>query len=152
MKYRFLLDLNLVYHAVRGVDKYDNPDTSCAELLLLIGQNCHKVVFNEYLVGEYLKRLDELFQARAAALQPIDFVKQLLSKAEKFIQEAGDLPPILTEVQIPQEGVEIVKSALVSRPIIVTADEGLCAALNNSDNLGLQAKTPEAALILAREV
>jgi len=152
VKHRFLLDLNIVYHAVRGVDKHDNPDATCAELLLLIGQNCHKIVVNEYLFGEYLKRLRELFPTKAPALPPIYFLQQLLFKAEKFIQETGELPAIPPGVDLPREDVEIVRSALVSRPVIVAADDGLCNAVNEGRVLGLQAKTPKMALDLAREI
>lgn len=152
MKHRFLLDLNIIYHAIRGVDKHDKPDGTCAELLLLIGQNCHKIVVNEYLFGEYLKRLKELFGTKAPALPPIYFLQQLLLKAGKLSQESGELPEIPPGVSLPREDVEIVRSALVSRPVIVAADDGLCDAVNGSLVLGLQAKTPQIALDLARDI
>jgi hypothetical protein len=151
LKHRFLLDLNIIYHAVRGVDKHDNPDQSCAELVRLIGQNCHKIVVNAYLFGEYLARLKELYLTKAPALPPIYFVQQLLFKAEKFSQEMGPLPAIPPSVEIPREDIEIVRSALVSRPILVAADEQLCDAVNKSAVLGLQAMAPADALELARD-
>ena len=151
MKHRFLLDLNIIYHAVRGVDRHNNPDGTCADLLRLIGQNCHKIVVNEYLLGEYLKRLEELFNTKAPALPPIYFVQQLLFKAEKFSQETGELPAIPLGVALPREDVEIVRSALVSLPVLVAADGDLCNAVNENQILGLRAMTPEMALDLARE-
>lgn len=151
MKHRFLLDLNIIYHAVRGVDKYDNPDQTCAELLRLIGQNCHKIIVNGYLIGEYLSRLEELFRTKAPALPPIYFVQQLLFKAEKFSQETGALPAIPSHVSLPREDIEIVRSALVSRPILVAADGPLCDAVNKSASLGLLAMSPDSALGLARD-
>jgi hypothetical protein len=151
VKHRFLLDFNIIYHAVRGVDKYDNPDQTCAELLCLIGQNCHKIVVNEYLIGEYLKRIYNLYNTIAPALPPIYFIQQLLFKAEKFSQEIGELPTIPPGVDLPREDIEIVRSALVSRPILVAADEPLCEAVNNNVGLGLRAQSPELALVLARD-
>lgn len=151
MKHRFLLDLNIIYHAVRGVDRYDNPDGTCADLLRLIGQNCHKIVVNEYLLGQYLRRLKELSNTKAPALPPIYFVQQLLFKAEKFSQETGELPEVQPGVDLPREDIEIVRSALVSLPILVAADGDLCDAVNQNQILGLRAMIPEVALDLARE-
>jgi len=103
VKHRFLLDFNIIYHAVRGVDEHDEPDTTCAELLLLIGRNCHTIVVNSYLFQEYLARLNELFGTKAPALPPIYFLLQLLLKAEKFSQETEELPPIPQGIEIPHE-------------------------------------------------
>ena len=151
MKHRFLLDLNIIYHAVRGVDEHDQPDATCAELLRLIGQNCHKIVVNEYLFGEYLRRLKELFQTKAPALPPIDFVQQLLFKADKFVQETGELPAIPPNVELPREDIEIVRSTLVSQPILVAADEELRTAVNSSPILGVRAVPPAEAIVLAHD-
>ena len=82
MKHRFLLDLNIIYHAVRGVDRHDLPDTTCTELLLLIGKNCHRIVVNTYLYDEYLSRLRDLFAVKAPSLSPIFFVNQLLCEMQ----------------------------------------------------------------------
>lgn len=146
-----MLDLNIIYHAVRGVDEHDRPDTTCAELLRLIGQNCHKIVVNEYLFGEYLTRLMGLFQTKAPALPPIDFVQQLLFKAEKFVQEMGELPAIPKGVDLPREDIEIVRSTLVSQPILVAADGELRDAVNGSPILGVRAVRPAEALVLAQD-
>ena len=151
MKHRFLLDLNIIYHAVRGVDEHDEPDTTCADLLRLIGENCHKIVFNEYLIGEYLRRLAKLSQTKAPALPPIEFIQQLLFKAEKFIQETGELPAIPPDIDVPTEDIEIVQSALVSLPILVAADGELRDAVNNSPILGVMAVRPTEALALAQD-
>ncbi len=151
MKHRFLLDFNIIYHAVRGVDEHDQPDTTCAELLLLIGLNCHKIVVNSYLFEEYLARLNELFGTKAPALPPIYFLQQLLLKAEKFSQETVDLPDIPEGVDIPQEDIQIVRSTLVSQPILVAADGELREAVNNSPILGVRALRPAEAVELAQD-
>jgi len=151
VKHRFLLDLNIIYHAVRGVDEHDKPDTTCAELLLLIGRNCHTIVVNSYLFEEYLTRLNELFGTKAPALPPIDFLGQLLLKAEKFAQEISELPTMPEGVDIPQEDIKVVRSTLVSQPILVTADGELCDAVNNSPILGVRAVRPTEALLLAHD-
>lgn len=151
MKHRFLLDFNIIYHAVRGVDEHDQPDTTCAELLLLIGRNCHTIVVNSYLYEQYLARIYQLFRTKAPALPPIYFVGQLLCKAEKFAQEMNELPPIPNGVSIPREDVEIVRSALVSQPILVAADGELRDAVNENPILGFMAVRPAEALVLAHD-
>ena len=107
---------------------------------------------DDYLFGEYLKRLNELFRTKAPALPPIYFFQQLLFKAEKFSQETGERPAIPPGVDLPREDIEIVRSALASRPVIVAADQGLRDAVNENQVLGLRARTPEMALELAREI
>lgn len=151
MKHRFLLDFNIIYHAVRGVDEHDQPDSTCAELLLLIGRNCHTIVVNGYLYEQYLARIYQLFNTKAPALPPIYFIGQLLFKAEKFSQETNDLPLIPAGVAIPREDIQIVRSTLVSQPILVAADEELCDAVNNSPVLGVRAVRPAEALVLAQD-
>jgi hypothetical protein len=95
--------------------------------------------------------LHQLSQTKAPALPPIDFILQLLFKAEKFNQEMAELPAIPAGVELPQEDIEIVRSALVSLPILVAADEPLRDAVNKSIVLGLRAISPESALELARD-
>jgi len=152
VKHRFLLDFNIIYHAVRGVDEHDEPDTTCAELLLLIGRNCHTIVVNSYLFQEYLARLNELFGTKAPALPPIYFLLQLLLKAEKFSQETEELPPIPQGIEIPHEDIQIVRSTLVSQPILVAADGELRDAVNSSSPiLGVRAVRPGEALVLAHD-
>ncbi len=151
MKHRFLLDFNIIYHAVRGVDEHDQPDTTCAELLLLVGRNCHRIVVNSYLYEQYLARIYQLFNTKAPALPPIYFVGQLLFKAEKFSQEMNDLPLIPEGVSVPREDIQIVRSTLVSQPILVAADKELRDAVNNNPILGVRAIRPVEALVLAQD-
>lgn len=151
MKHRFMLDLNIIYHAILGVDEHDAPDTTCAELLLLIGKNCHKIVVNTYLHGEYLARIYSLYNTKAPGLPPIFFVNQLLFKAEKFVQETEELPEFPADVGVPHEDIVIVKSALVSHPLLVAADAELRTAVNSNPSLRLNALSPTQALNLARD-
>lgn len=152
MKHRFMLDLNIIYHAILGVDEHNAPDSTCAELLRLIGQNCHKIVVNTYLYEEYLPRIYSLYNTKAPALQPISFVNQLLFKAEKFIQETEQLPEIPADVVVPNEDILIVRSALLSHPSLVAADEELREAVNGQTQLGLRALSPSQALQLAQDI
>jgi hypothetical protein len=99
-----------------------------------------------------LKRLHQLFRTRAPALPPIEFIQQLLFKTEKFDQDIGDLPAIPPNVILPNEDVEIVRSAIASRPILVAADQELREAVNGNPILGLRAISPAEALILAEDI
>ena len=50
MKHTFLLDENIPYLAIRGVDARDNPDLAATRLVFLIAKNCHKTVADEFLI------------------------------------------------------------------------------------------------------
>ncbi len=49
MKHKFLLNEMLIYPAVKGVGEKDYPDSTAAELVRLIGENCHTLVAHRVL-------------------------------------------------------------------------------------------------------
>ena len=151
MKHRFLLDENILHHAIKGVDKHDNEDFSAAYLVLFIASNCHTIVLNDFLQRRYNVHLKQLATVKSGILQPIFVLKQMVFNASKVARE-NDVPPDLpANCQIPAEDVDVVKAALISHPIIVTADDDLRLAVNACEALHLRAMDPVAALELAHD-
>ncbi len=151
MRYHFLLDLNILHHAVRGVDEHDNPDPTAGELVLAVARICHRITISTTLLQEYYNRLQALRWVRPRFLDPLFFINQLIKNSSKRALEFDDPPQLPPGVVIPQEDVSLVRDALVSHPIIVTADEELREAITSQPALGLMALSPKEALEFVRK-
>lgn len=153
MKYRFLLDENILHFAIKGVDEFDQPNTTSTELVRLIGSNCHRIILNQYLIDCYWHQIAKIRAERQKprAMEPVAFVVGLLHKAEKCSFEANDCPELPAGVVVPRKDIEIVKIARHAKVRIVTGDGPLWDAVNGSSLLQLQALTPVQAVPLASE-
>ena len=151
MKHHFLLDENVLHHAVKGVDQNDNQDSTCAELVLRIASNCHRVVVNQFLYERYRSQIQVLMNVKSGILQPLYLLNQLILNSLKFVWQYENLPSLPSGCFIPTEDVDVVRSALISHPIFVTSDEDLRKAINDCEALHLRAIHPTEALILARD-
>lgn len=151
MKYHFLLDENVLHHAVKGVDAQNNTDFTAAQLVLLIGQNCHRIVVNGFLHGRYLAHIKDLEASKSGVLQPLFFLKELIRNSAKVVWEHQDPPQLPNCPGIPREDADMVRAALVSRPVFVTAEANLKSAINECEALHLRAVDPAEAIPLARE-
>lgn len=151
MKHRFLLDENILHHGIKGVDRHDNPDSTATSLLRLIAKNCHRIVLNPELLDRYKVQLKKLERERAPALEPAFFLRELLHKSEKRTLEYDDPPELPPGLILPQEDVPVVRAALLSKPLVVTADEELSESINNQAIFGLRAISAEEALPFANE-
>jgi len=151
MKHRFLLDKNIFHHAIKGVDKNDIPDLTCANLILLITSNCHRIVINGFLRSRYIFHLNNLMLNRSGVLQPLFVLNQLVHNSLKFVPEWEEPPALPSSCRVPDEDVNVVRAALISHPKIVTADEDLKNAINECEALHLEALSPADAIILASE-
>lgn len=146
MRYSFLLDENVLHHAVKGVDQYDNPDETAGELIRALVRVCHTIAIHLVLYEKYLKHLQELFRVRPPHQEPLIFVNQLMKNAAKRTLEYSDLPELPAGVGIPRKDIPIVRAALISRPIIVTADGELRESIKRQPILGLTVLSPKEAL------
>lgn len=152
MKHRFLLDENILHFAIKGVDNKNRPDTSSTELVRLIGQNCHKIVVNKFLLDRYWLQIVRIQKERVRfATEPVSFINELLRKAEKWSFEYADCPDVPEAAKVPAEDIEIVKLALLAHVIIVTGDGPLRTAVNSVPTLEIKAITPPEALLLAKD-
>ncbi len=152
MKHEFLLDENVIYHAVRGVDAQDRPDTTAAELIGAIGRICHVITIHTITLDKYWDALQRLLREPPRAFHPVRFIKEFMNNSEKRRLEYDELPKLPPGVTIPRKDEWIVQAALISRPIVVTADDGLREAITKAEAiLGLSALDPHEALDFARQ-
>jgi len=146
----FLLDENILYHAIRGVDKHDQPDLTAQELVEAIAKICHGISVHPCLSERYQTTFKKLREHPPRSSAAVRFLRELLHNSSKRGYEMGDLPLLPQGVQLPREDEEIVRAALISKPVIVTADEELEEAINSQqEKLGLQALDAVRALELA---
>lgn len=151
MRLTFLLDENILYHAVRGVDKHDRPDPSAAELLRAIATICHGIFVHQCLLDKYGNALRKLKENPPRSLDAQNFIKQLLYNSAKATRHYADLPALPEGLTAPREDLDIIRAALVSRSILVTNDSGLREAVNgHHDLLSLNALDAREALELAK--
>jgi hypothetical protein len=153
VKHRFLLDENILYFAIYGVDEHDQPDLTSAELVRRIGANCHRIVVNNFLRERYWVPINQAINEgrRPRAMEPVSFIVQLQMNSEKWSLELSDCPELPAHVDVPAEDIHIVRLALLSQTIIVSGDAELRAAVNGTPVLGLRALTPSEALVLAAD-
>jgi hypothetical protein len=151
VRHKFLLDENILYHAIRGVDRHNEPDATAARLILTIAEVCHSLVIHQQVLIKYIKILDKLKQERSPFLPPASFINQLLRRLEKRDIQYDDLPGLPTGCDVPKKDEYLVQAALISHPLFVTADEPLYNALKNHPELGIEVLWPHEALERAKE-
>jgi hypothetical protein len=151
VKHRFLLDIMVIYHAIEGVDQAHNPDSTSADLLDLIGSNCHTVVVDNVVAERYSKHLKKLFATPPLLYKTTELLIAIFNNSAKLFIEGAPAPEIPQGITVPKEDEYIVRAALISRPLVVTAEEELRKAINNQSTLGPRALTPAEALELAKE-
>ena len=152
MKHRFLLDINIVYYAVKGVDENRRPDETCVDLFKLILLNCHTMRMDDAVLGKYKEHLAWLQRDRESVVESLRLVISLLQNSQKAVLEPGDPPSLPQGIQVPQNDKYVVRAALMSRPTVVTCDKALKRSISeNAATLGFTAVGPAEALELAKE-
>jgi hypothetical protein len=147
----FLLDENIIYHAINGVDEHDLPDLTAAELLVAISRICHRIFVHQDLIDRYNKALRRLREEPPRSPAALRFVSQLLYRSEKQSWAQGPLPELPEGLVVPGEDRDVVRAALLSRPILVTNDRRLGEAVNGYQQvLGLKALSARGALEFAK--
>jgi hypothetical protein len=151
VKHNFLLDENILYHAIRGVDLHDQPDDTATRLVLAIVEVCHSLVIHNDLMVRYIKILGKLKQERAPHLPPGYFFTQLLKRADKRTFEYEALPTLPEGCSdIPRKDEYLVRAALISGPLLVTTDGPLYDAVRGHPELGIEVLWPNEALQRAK--
>ena len=152
MKYRFLLDINIVYYAVKGVDENRRPDETCVDLFRLIQLNCHTVRMDDVVLRKYKEHLDWLQRDRESVVESLRLVISLFQNSQKAVLEPGEPPGLPLGIQVPQKDEYVVRAALMSQPTVVTSDNALKRSISqHSATLGFTAVGPAEALELAKE-
>jgi hypothetical protein len=151
VKHKFLLDIMILYHGIKGVDERGNPASTSTDLLRLIRLNCHTIVVDRTLADKYRSHVDELFRQPSHLTEASLFITEFLANSAKMKREESDPPPLPPGANVPPEDEYVVRAALISHPLVVTAEGKLKNAVNNCTGLGLKAVTPAEALELARD-
>jgi hypothetical protein len=141
----------VIYHAIKGVDESGNPDQTSGELVRMIGENCHTVVADNELAQRYSRHLKELLSTPSLLYKTTEFLWEVIYNSSKFIVEASPTPKLPPGVKVPPEDECVVRAALISHPIVVTAERRVLRDVNSQSVLGLRAVTPAEALELAKD-
>jgi hypothetical protein len=157
MKHTFIIDENIIYCGIRGVDIHNNQDFSSTMFLLYVAHNCHKIVADDKLSKRISKHLKVLEEQRS--FKPIPhydlFVNSFVRNPNKFVREFGVEPSELSnEDELPPKDVFIVRAAKYFNATIVTLDGKLKMAIDRSKllkELGIIALEPKAAIVMAKE-
>lgn len=153
MKYRFLLDENILHFAIKGINERDESDETSTELVRHIASNCHRIVLNQFIIECYWKQLNKIQGPRTGSWmqERISFINGFLHKAEKLSFESNECPDLPHGTVVPAEDVDIVKFALLTKANVVTGDGELLEAINRHPQLGFRALHPRDAIVLALE-
>lgn len=157
MKHTFVLDENILYLAVKGINEKKEKDITSSKLLILILKNCHKVVVGKELNRRYEKHLKNL--ERISRKEPVipemeSFVRNLLHNKDKIVWHFSPLGPAPDEEQMPRKDIHVVRTGYHFKATIVTVDEELAQALSDSPKLkkeGVIVLYPRDAITLAEE-
>jgi hypothetical protein len=141
----------VIYQAIKGVDEAENPDQTSGELVRLIGENCHTVVADNELAERYSRHLKKLLSIPSLLYKTTEFLWAVIHNSSKFVVEASPTPELPPGVRAPHGDEYVVRAALISRPIVVTADKDLLRDVNSQSVLRLRAVTPSEALGLAKD-
>jgi predicted nucleic acid-binding protein len=134
MKYKFIVDENIFYCAIRGVDEYDNNDNSSARFLALLLKNCHKM----HLDKEYNRRYKKNIQKKLESI-PLDeyifpgidkLIQEIVHNSDKTIRDFSDALEIPGEDGIPRKDIYIARCANQFSAKIVTLDREFREAVN----------------------
>jgi hypothetical protein len=152
VKHSFLLDENILYHSIKGVDLYGNLDLSSAQLVVLIARNCHSIRYNAFLLGRYRHHLSILKNEKSKILDPIFFERLFFGNSLKAVSENAVPPQLPASAHIPNEDIDVVRAALVSHPKFITNDPELREAINSCQQLHLAAMNSQQAMQFASEI
>jgi hypothetical protein len=152
VKHAFLLDINIVYYAVKGVDENRRPDETCVDLFRLILLNCHTMRMDEVVLARYKQHLAWLERDRESVVESLRLVISLFQNSQKAVLEPGNPPSLPQGIEVPQKDEYVVRAALMSRPTVVTSDNALKRSISqHAATLGFTAVGPAEALELAKE-
>ena len=152
MTQRCILDENVVILAQRGQNERGERDLTCQELITRIIRICHSIVFDPILREKYLRQLNRI---RTGETQDDFRVLSTIVNASRVEGKVIMRPvasPFAEEVSIPQgsqDDVELVRLAVETRAILVTADSPLRNDLNScgvQEAYDLQILSPDEAL------
>jgi len=141
----------VIYFAIQEKNDRGEADETCAELIRLIGANCHSIIVDRVLVEKYQEHVSRLFKKPPLLTQASAFITEVLANSSKLMVESAEAPELPAGVGVPKEDEYVVRAGLISNPIVVTAERRLLTAINSQAGLHLKAVSPAEALELAKQ-
>ncbi len=158
MKHKFIVDENIFYCAIRGVDECDGIDTSSARFLAYLLKNCHKIYLDKECNKLFEKTIQnklEIISKTEPILPEIDLlIQNMVHTLEKIIRDYTESSQFPDEEKIPRKDVFIARCANHFSATIVTLDREFRDAVNAHAFLkqnGIKALHPKEAIALASE-
>lgn len=158
MKHNFIVDENIFYCAVRGVDEYDKRDTSSARFLTYLLKNCHKMCLDEKYNRQFEKTI-RIKLGKISKNEPIlpgidILMQEIVHTSEKMMRDFSNPGEFPDDEKIPHKDLYIARCANHFSAKVVTLDGDLKYAINANPFLkekGIEALRPEDAIPLAFE-
>lgn len=158
MKYKFIVDENIFYCAIRGVDEYEGIDRSSARFLTYLLKNCHKICLDEKCNKRFEKtiriKLGNISKTEPV-LPGIDIlIQDIVHTSEKIIRDFSNSGEFPDDEKIPHKDLYLARCAYHFSAKVVTLDGDLKNAINANPFLkekGIEALRPEDAIPLVLE-
>ncbi len=155
MKHEFVLDENILYLGIRGVNEKGDFDTTTTKLLALIVKNCHRILVDRELNRRYAEHLKTLEKISKEAIPGMDMlIRNLLYNSDKISRYFITLDPIPDEDRMPRKDIHVVRAGYHFKAKIVTVDKKLAQAISSSSSMKKEkiiVLRPEEAIELAEE-
>lgn len=158
MKYKFIVDENIIYCAIRGVDEHDEKDTSSARFLANLLKNCHKIYLDKECNSRFQKNIlpkIERISNIESVLPGMDLlIQEIVHTQEKIIWDFSDSMQLPDEENIPRKDLYIARCANRFSARIVTLDREFREKINTHAYLKKNVVTalkPEEAIPLVME-
>lgn len=158
MKYKFIVDENIFYCAIRGVNEYDKQDTSSARFLAYLLNNCHKICLDE----KYNKQFEKTIRIKLGKISKTEpvfpgidlLIQNMIHTADKMIRDFCDAGEFPDDEKIPRKDIYLARCANYFSAKVVTLDGEFRDAINANPFLkekGIEALRPEEAIPLVLE-
>lgn len=158
MKYKFIVDENIFYCALRGMDEYDNKDFSSAKFLTYLLKNCHTVHLDKECNRRYEKIIENILDKiskKEPTLPGIDtIIQDIFFTSGKIISDYKEPLQFPDEKTIPRKDLYIARCANNFSAKIVTLDKDFRESVNAHSFLkqnGVEAMHPKDAIKFVTE-
>lgn len=152
-KKTFVVDENIIYHAINGVDHQNNTDTSSALFLELLAKNCHKIYWEKRMIQKYLKIIGKIKRERKPNPVPkFDLLmNQILLNQSKYTWVENEVPVLDDQTGVSSEDIFLIENSLHSGFPIVTNDGTLKEEIAAKENLNIEILTAKEAIPLVSQ-
>ncbi len=158
MKHKFIVDENIFYCAIHGVDEYNDIDTSSARFLTYLLKNCHKICLDE----KYNKQFEKTIRIKLGNISKTEpilpgidiLIQEIVHTSEKMMRDFSNSGEFPDDEKIPHKDLYIARCANHFSAKVITLDGDLKDAINANPFLkekGIEALRPEDAIPLAFE-